>query len=105
MSCLEFAVDAFTHLTLMQPSFTAFGGSLFTWTCLLSPINCNSPEVRIGLYLYVSPMAPSSAPLCNEGAYSSIKDKYQFVKVDLFVKDMMLASFYLEMLWTLHYEH
>lgn len=105
MSCLEFAADAFTHLTLMQPSFTAFGGSLFTWTCLLSPINCNSPEVRIGLSLFVSPMAPSSAPLCNEGAYSSIKDKYQFVKVDLFVKDMMLASFYLEMLWTLHYEH
>lgn len=53
----------------------------------------------------MSPIAPNPVLLHNKGAYSSIQAKCQFVKVDLFVNEMMLASFYLGKLWTIHYEH
>lgn len=43
----------------------------------------------------MSPITPGPVLLRSEGAYSSIKDKSQFLKVDLLVKEMMLASFYL----------
>lgn len=102
MSVLEFAVDVFLHLTLMHSSFTASVGSLFTCTYLVVPINYTNPEVRIGLCFCVSSTALSLVLLHNKGAYSSIKDKCQFVKVDLFVKEVMLASFYLGNLRTLH---
>lgn len=70
--CSRVSADAFSHLTLMHPVFTLFGGSLFTCICLIS---CENPEVKIGLYFCVSPIGPSPVFLDNEDAFSRIKDK------------------------------
>lgn len=93
VSILESAADAAPRRTLTCPPFAARG--VLSSRALTPPINSKTPKVRNGLYFCVSPITPGPALLHSEGAYSSTKDKCQFVQVDLWVKEMMSAGFFL----------